>query len=96
MTACPESRRRVRITVWSDYVCPFCYLEEPAAENEHTQKRYKFPYGDFKKVHRCAVLSAESRGRTIQYADIENAAAHLYGMIDAQTKKSQRASRAQN
>ncbi|MEP6888856.1 MAG: DsbA family protein, partial [Nitrospirales bacterium] len=21
--------RSVRITVWSDYVCPFCYLEEP-------------------------------------------------------------------
>lgn len=30
--ACPESRRRVRITVWSDYVCPFCYLEEPVLE----------------------------------------------------------------
>lgn len=23
---------RVRITVWSDYVCPFCYLEEPVLE----------------------------------------------------------------
>lgn len=22
----------VRITVWSDYVCPFCYLEEPVLE----------------------------------------------------------------
>jgi predicted DsbA family dithiol-disulfide isomerase len=21
--------RRIRATVWSDYVCPFCYLEEP-------------------------------------------------------------------
>lgn len=25
-------RNRVRITVWSDYVCPFCYLEEPVLE----------------------------------------------------------------
>ena len=24
---------RARITVWSDYVCPFCYLEEPYLEN---------------------------------------------------------------
>jgi predicted DsbA family dithiol-disulfide isomerase len=24
--------RKVRITVWSDYVCPFCYLEEPVLE----------------------------------------------------------------
>lgn len=23
---------RARITVWSDYVCPFCYLEEPVLE----------------------------------------------------------------
>ncbi len=22
----------VRLDVWSDYVCPFCYLEEPAEE----------------------------------------------------------------
>ncbi|MBA2252048.1 MAG: DsbA family oxidoreductase [Nitrospirales bacterium] len=24
--------RSVRITVWSDYVCPFCYLEEPVLD----------------------------------------------------------------
>jgi predicted DsbA family dithiol-disulfide isomerase len=24
-----EHDRNIRITVWSDYVCPFCYLEEP-------------------------------------------------------------------
>jgi len=24
--------RKVRITVWSDYVCPFCYLAEPLLE----------------------------------------------------------------
>ena len=28
---------------------------------EDTKGRYKFPFGDFKRVHRCAVLSAESR-----------------------------------
>lgn len=27
----PE-RRRARILVWSDYVCPFCYLQEPVLE----------------------------------------------------------------
>jgi hypothetical protein len=26
-----------------------------------TKARYSFPYGDFADVHRCAVLSAESR-----------------------------------
>src|SRR5258706_96561 len=30
-------------------------------EEEGSKHRYKFPYGDFRDVHRCAVLSAESR-----------------------------------
>jgi len=51
-------------------------------ESEDTKGRYKFPYGDFKDVHRCGVLSAESRAGQYKYLDIENAAAHLHGMID--------------
>ena len=53
------------------------------AEDEQTKKRYKFPFGDFKKVHRCGLLSAESRAGQYQHFDIENAAAHLHGMIEA-------------
>jgi hypothetical protein len=52
------------------------------AEGEHTKRRYKFPYGDFNKVHRCGVLSAESRAGQYKHRDIELAAAHLHGMID--------------
>ncbi|EEF60135.1 hypothetical protein [Pedosphaera parvula] len=52
-------------------------------EPEDTKARYKFPYGDFANVHRCAVLSAESRAGQYKHLDIENAAAHLHGMIDA-------------
>jgi len=48
-----------------------------------TKGRYEFPYGDFVDVHRCAVLSAESRAGQYKHHDIENAAAHLHGMIDA-------------
>ena len=50
---------------------------------ENTKGRYKFPYGDFENVHRCGVLSAESRAGQYKYFDVENAAAHLHGMIDA-------------
>jgi hypothetical protein len=53
------------------------------AEPEDTKAHYKFPYGDFKDVHRCGVLSAESRAGQRKYHDIEDAAAHLHGMIDA-------------
>ncbi|HEY7864192.1 MAG TPA: hypothetical protein VIE39_11055 [Thermoanaerobaculia bacterium] len=57
------------------------------AEDENTKKRYRFPYGDFADVHRCAVLSAESRAGQYKHFDIENAAAHLHGMIDAMSER---------
>jgi hypothetical protein len=53
--------------------------EKPGSTKGH----YEFPYGDFLKVHRCAILSAESRAGQYKHYDIENAAAHLHGMIDA-------------
>ena len=54
---------------------------------ENTKKRYSFPYGDFVDVHRCAVLSAESRAGQYKHFDIEAAAAHLHGMIDEKKPK---------
>ena len=53
---------------------------------EETKGRYKFPYGDFKDVHCCAVISAESRAGQYNYKEIEMAAAHLHGMIDGQKR----------
>ena len=62
------------------------YLGVDADENEDTKGRYKFPYSDFAKVHRCGVLAAENRAGQYKYNDIEHAAAHLHGMIDAARK----------
>jgi len=50
--------------------------------DEQNKRKYKFPYGDFEKVHRCGVITAESRAGQYRYHDIELAAAHLHGMID--------------
>jgi hypothetical protein len=50
---------------------------------EETKAHYKFPFGDFEDVHRCGLLAAESRAAQRQYDDIESAAAHLHGMIEA-------------
>jgi hypothetical protein len=50
---------------------------------EDTKGRYKFPYGDFEDVHRCALLAAESRAGQRKYTDVELAAAHLHGMLEA-------------
>jgi hypothetical protein len=59
------------------------YLGVDDEHAEHTKGRHEFPYGDFKDVHRCGVLTAESRAGQYKHLDIENAAAHLHGMIDA-------------
>jgi len=56
-------------------------------EDTDTKAHYKFPYGDFKAVHRCGVLAAESRAGQYKYPDIESAAAHLHGMIESKKQK---------
>jgi hypothetical protein len=56
-----------------------------ALDDEHGRQakgHYKFPYGDFERVHRCGVLSAESRAAQNGYADVASAAAHLHGQLE--------------
>jgi hypothetical protein len=59
------------------------YLGVDDDEAEDTKGRYKFPYGDFKKAHRCGLLAAESRAGQYKYLDIERAAHQLHEMLDA-------------
>ena len=52
----------------------------------HVQKskaRFKFPFGDFKNIHRCALLAVKSRAHQYGYSDIENAAERLLEMMEA-------------
>jgi hypothetical protein len=56
-------------------------IDDRCAEN--TKRRYKFPYGDFKNIHRCGVLAVQRRAGEYGYSEIENAAAHLREMIEA-------------
>ena len=57
---------------------------------ENTKQRYKFPYGDFKNIHRCGLLAAKARARQYGYTEIENAAAKLEQALSAQSKSSAR------
>ena len=63
-----------------EYAKWYLAVDDEGAEN--TKGRYKFPYGDFEKVHRCGILTVESRAGQYKHLDIENAAAHLHGMIE--------------
>jgi hypothetical protein len=51
-------------------------------EARNTKAHYAFPFGDLRDVHRCGVLAAESRASQYRHYDIENAAAHLHGMLE--------------
>jgi hypothetical protein len=51
-------------------------------QSPDTKAHYKFPYGDFKRVHRCAVITAESRAGQYKYFDVEKAAHRLHNLID--------------
>lgn len=57
------------------------FLAIDDAEPEDSKARYRFPYGDFRCVHRCAVLSIESRTAHVHVV-LERAAAVLHEMID--------------
>jgi hypothetical protein len=62
------------------------YLGVDEGQSASNKTRYKFPYGDFEAVHRCGVLAAESRAGQYKHLDIERAAAHLHGMLEALMK----------
>ena len=59
------------------------HLGIEAGDPHDTKKRYSFPYGDLKKVHRCAVISLESRAAQHDHDEIAKAAKQLLELIDS-------------
>ena len=51
-------------------------------QSDGTKGSVSFPFGDFKKVHRCAVISLESRAAQYDHEDIAKAAKDLLEQID--------------
>ena len=74
----------IRLHGFGEYAKWHLGIDDRYAEN--TKRRYRFPYGDFKNIHRCGVLAAQSRAGQYQYHEIENAAAQLKAMIDMTRK----------
>jgi len=62
------------------------HLGENTEATEGTKGRYEFPYGDFQQLHRCAVISGESRAGQYKHASIEQAYKELLDGIDAKRK----------
>jgi hypothetical protein len=85
----PSAKREsafIRLDGFAEYGKWYLGIDEE--KGEQTKGRYKFPYGDFEKVHQCGVLDAESRAGQYKYHDIVNAAAHLHGMIEQMKQES--------
>jgi len=60
------------------------FLGEDDEHPEGQKGRYKFPYGDFKKIHRCAVISGESRASQYDHDDIRKALGDLLDRLNKQ------------
>lgn len=65
---------------WDEFALWHLGVDESASED--TKKRYSFPYGDFHRLHRCAVISLESRAGQYDHDDIEDAAKELLHALD--------------
>jgi hypothetical protein len=73
--------RFIRANGWNEYRKWHLGIDDGAGEE--TKERYRFPYGDFVKLHRCGLMAAEVRAGQYKYRDIEVAVAHLHGLLDA-------------
>jgi hypothetical protein len=58
------------------------FLGVDSEKSEETKGRYSFPYGDFSKVRRGGVISAEGRAAQNDHDDIAAAAKRLLNLID--------------
>ena len=58
------------------------HLGEDSDATEGTKGRYLIPYGDFAKVHRCGVISGESRAGKYNHPSVENAMQELLSAMD--------------
>ena len=61
-------------------------LGQDASRGADTKGRYKFPYGDFKTVHRDGLIAAKERAAQQGYGDIEKAADELLTLLEKEAK----------
>jgi hypothetical protein len=59
------------------------YLAVDEDAGEGTKARYRFPYGDFEKVNRAALVHAKQRASQNDHPQIEQAADELLQRLDA-------------
>lgn len=58
------------------------HLGVDSGKSNGTKGRYSFPFGDFRRLHRCAILAIESRAAQYGHDDIAKAAKSLLDELD--------------
>ncbi len=53
------------------------HLAHDTEASEETKGRYLFPFGDFKKLHRSALIAAKQRAGSEDYDEVQRAADRL-------------------
>lgn len=67
---------------WSDY--SDWHLAVDRQEPDETTERFPFPMGDyFRRIHRCAIVSSESRAAQHDHDGVARAAKRLLEQLDA-------------
>ena len=65
---------------WEDFA--LWHLGEDSSESPETKGRFSFPVGDFSRIDRGGVISAESRAAQNDHDTIAKAARELLDLID--------------
>src|SRR3954454_4907480 len=65
---------------WDEFAAWHLAVDPDA--NEETKARYAFPYGDFRKVNRAALIHAKQRASQNDHDAIEQAAGELLDRLD--------------
>jgi hypothetical protein len=56
--------------------------------SEDTKGRYRFPFGDFRKVNRAALIHAKQRAAQNDHSEVEQAADSLLSRLDGKRSSS--------
>jgi hypothetical protein len=62
------------------------HLAYDTEASEETKSRYKFPFGDFRKLHRSALIAAKQRAGSEDYNDVQSAADRLLEMLPSENE----------
>jgi hypothetical protein len=60
------------------------HLAYDTEASEGTKSRYKFPFGDFKKLHRSTLIAARQRAGSEDYSVVQSAADRLLEMLPSE------------